>query len=58
MTNTFLVLLGLLERTADSFIIWSTIVLQKVIIRVNLGMSCPSWQWHRTGYSWSPVLTM
>ena len=19
------------------------------------GMSCPSWQWHRTGSSWSPV---
>ena len=18
----------------------------------NLGISCPSWQWHRTGYSW------
>ena len=24
------------------------------------GMSCPSWQreWHRTGYSWSPVWTL
>ena len=22
-----------------------------------LGMSCPSWQWHRTGYSWLPVWT-
>ena len=22
----------------------------------NLGMSCPSWQWHRSGSSWSPVL--
>ena len=21
-------------------------------------MSCPSWQWHRTGYSWSPVQTL
>ena len=21
------------------------------------GMSCPSWQWHRTGYRWSPVPT-
>ena len=21
------------------------------------GMSCPSWQWHRAGYSWSPVWT-
>ena len=20
-----------------------------------VGMSCPSWQWHRTGYCWSPV---
>ena len=23
-----------------------------------LGMSCPSWQWHRTGYHWSPVRTL
>ena len=22
------------------------------------GMSCPSWQWHRTGSSWSPVQTL
>ena len=22
-----------------------------------LGMSCPSWQWHGTGYSWSQVQT-
>ena len=21
-------------------------------------MSCPSWQWHRTGYRWSPVRTL
>ena len=21
-------------------------------------MSCPSWQWHRTGSSWSPVRTL
>ena len=23
-----------------------------------LGMSCPSWQWHRTGSCWSPVRTL
>ena len=23
-----------------------------------LGMSCPSWQWHRTGSCWSPVQTL
>ena len=23
-----------------------------------IGMSCPSWQWHRTGSSWSPVRTL
>ena len=23
-----------------------------------LGMSCPSWQWHRTGSRWSPVRTL
>ena len=23
-----------------------------------LGMSCPSWQWHRTGYCWSPVQSL
>ena len=23
-----------------------------------LGMSCPSWQWHRTGSRWSPVWTL
>ena len=22
------------------------------------GMSCPSWHWHRTGHSWSPVRTL
>ena len=22
------------------------------------GMSCPSWQWHRTGSRWSPVRTL
>ena len=24
----------------------------------SLGMSCPSWQWHRTGSHWSPVRTL
>ena len=24
----------------------------------NLGMSCPSWPYHRTGYCWSPVQTL
>ena len=24
----------------------------------SLGMSCPSWQWHKTGYRWSPVRTI
>ena len=24
----------------------------------NTGMSCPSWQWHRTGYRRSPVRTL
>ena len=23
-----------------------------------LGMSCPSWQWHRTGSRWFPVRTL
>ena len=23
-----------------------------------VGMSCPSWQWHRTGSRWSPVRTL
>ena len=23
-----------------------------------MGMSCPNWQWHRTGSSWSPVRTL
>ena len=26
--------------------------------RKDTGMSCPSWQWHRTGYRWSPVRTL
>ena len=25
---------------------------------LHIGMSCPSWQWHRTGHSWSPVQTL
>ena len=29
-----------------------------VIIHNVKGMSCPSWQWHRTGSSWSPVRTL
>ena len=24
----------------------------------SLGMSCPSWLWHRTGSSWSPIWTL
>ena len=24
----------------------------------GMPVSCPSWQWHRTGYSWSPVRTL
>ena len=24
----------------------------------SIGMSCPSWQWHRTGSRWSPVRTL
>ena len=27
-------------------------------ITVFIGMSCPSWQWHRTGSRWSPVRTL
>ena len=23
----------------------------------RIGLSCPSWQWHRSGYSWLPVRT-
>ena len=33
----------------------------RLIIHVHIGMSCPSWpswQWHRTGSSWSPVRTL
>ena len=26
--------------------------------QVNNTVSCPSWQWHRTGSSWSPVRTL
>ena len=25
---------------------------------IKIGMSCPSWQWHRTGYCWLPVQTL
>ena len=27
-------------------------------LAVHIGMCCPSWQWHRTESSWSPVLTL
>ena len=27
-------------------------------IRLYIGMSCPSWQWHRIGGSWSPIRTL
>ena len=27
-------------------------------IPLKIGMSCPSWQRHRTGYRWSPVQTL
>ena len=26
--------------------------------KFKIGLSCPSWQWHRTGYLWSPVWTL
>ena len=32
----------------------SIILLGKDVV----GMSCPSWQWHRTGSRWSPVRTL
>ena len=31
---------------------------QQNILNMLLGMSCPSWQWHRIGYRWSPVRTL
>ena len=30
----------------------------KDLIPQEVGMSCPSWQWHRTEYRWSPVRTL
>ena len=27
-------------------------------LSIITGMSCPSWQWHRTGSRWSPVRTL
>ena len=30
-----------------------------IVVDHWIGMSCPSWQWHRTGwYSWSPLQTL
>ena len=29
-----------------------------IYILFIIGMSCPSWQWHRTGSCWSPVRTL
>ena len=31
---------------------------QSMDLHKHLYMSCPSWQWHRTGSSWSPVRTL
>ena len=31
---------------------------QVVTVQVVIGMSCPSWQWHRIGYRWSSVRTL
>ena len=39
------------------YIAWLCNMLCKIAILNMLGMSCPKWQWHRTGSSWSPVWT-
>ena len=28
------------------------------IEHIHIGMSCPGWQWHRTGSHWSPIRTL
>ena len=34
-------------------------IIQRFFVMLQyLGMSCPSWQWHRTGSRWSPVRTL
>ena len=33
-------------------------IIQPPIAFANIGMSCPSWQWHRIGSRWSPVRSL
>ena len=32
--------------------------IKRLVTQIHTGMSCPSWQWHRTGSSWFPVRTL
>ena len=42
----------------DLFPTWSCIQSWRYHHTNDIGMSCPSWQWHRTGSRWSPVRTL
>ena len=51
---------GHLYSAAGEWSAWDTYE-DRVLAAVGmhfLGMSCPSWQWHRTGSCWSPVRTL
>ena len=61
----------LCQRVQQSFILGPAIGLHLALHVVQIwysikghvhwavtGMSCPSWQWHRTGSRWSPVRTL
>ena len=53
---------GTSQSTVRNFNMRSTIVVSEpapILLKLNIiGMSCPSWQWHRTGYSLLPVRTL
>ena len=39
-------------------LVYSYLHRARFLMASSYGMSCPSWQWHRAGYSWSPIRTL
>ena len=53
--HLFQALLSTLESKKSS---WHTELVGLKVKTSCIGMSCPSWHWHRAGYCWLPVQTL
>ena len=47
-----------LPSTYQDSLTWAKQEIKRLVTQIHTGMSCPSWQWHRTGSSWFPVRTL